>query len=410
MELARDVWSVPVVQETEIDGLLFRPSNPDTIREAAIGYLDGFLSNLRGRPFWKDHRPFLQTYGLGERAAIWTYDGDLFSLDPVDLAKSFVREGVGAHKQALEYQAAIANTPATESATVDLASRQKHFDGHGVHLYPSVCIGTMPNLSFSQRLGRLERHGLGYTTINVRVGGFHVIATYSGFVGILGVRKSEAMSLLNALCLSLCLKGLHLDPIRPAEVGSFNKGDDEQNPTYFAGWEMPGFKRMESASQSGLPFYSQAIDEKTFEMALTAAVEIHRRNAFEDHYLFLQALAHLNDEEHTQALSMAWMVIDRQVQRVWKATLNSKGLAERRKDKMLNTAVYTTDTIIETLEFAGLLQEALYARTTASKGSRNDVIHGRRNAQPDEAKAAIWLAADWLTHVGYPIAMDGVRS
>ena len=92
------------------------------------------------------------------------------------------------------------------------------------------------------------------------------------------------------------------------------------------------------------------------------------------------AKIHLMAGETLQGFMLAWTVVEREIRRLWKRTLNEKGVEKNREEKILIRDDFTTNQLIEIVEILGRLEPDLYARVQKLRKIRNDAVH--RGATP----------------------------
>jgi len=100
----------------------------------------------------------------------------------------------------------------------------------------------------------------------------------------------------------------------------------------------------------------------------------------------LEAFTCLQSSEYMQSFIMSWVIIERYVSSLWEKFLREEQITHNRRDKLMNTAYWTVDTILESLNLTGRLSIEDHKDLMDLKNKRNDIIHVGERVSKDEAE------------------------
>ena len=116
-----------------------------------------------------------------------------------------------------------------------------------------------------------------------------------------------------------------------------------------------------------------------------------------DLIFILEAFTFFENTEFKQSYIMSWAVIENFIETKWDEFIQEKKIESDRKNKLKNPSSWSTDYILEALNFAGKIKDREYELLMKLKKKRNGIIHKGVNVSKKEAKECLDLAFLFLT-------------
>lgn len=229
-----------------------------------------------------------------------------------------------------------------------------------------------------------------------------IVVNQEGLIAIGVEDKSKALEALNEIMAASLLSGVNSFAVREAELGKAEI--DPQNLT-IASHDMPLISNRTKLGQEqrGLypelvPFERQVLSPDKIKEIFRLAGELTADPASTTVLLMLlEGYTHLQNAEYTQAFLMTWVVVEKWLDTLWEDLVKEKGIMGKRKQKLIESMLWTTDTILETLNLVGKLSNDAYKQVANLKKKRNSILHNGVRATKEEAEACISLASRLLT-------------
>lgn len=387
--LADPLWSDTLIDEEHS----IPPSDPEAnLRwvgdRLMMAVFDQFRASHLKRPH-DEYSRFMQMSLFGSHCALWVHYGAISDVDVSSFLDGEFRQAESEPGKAIEAQSQ------SRATQVPVMPTERPYPGHGAFCAPRRTVGRLSGISIAERMfgtasspGRLVHRG--------QVGGLEVMVTHPGYVGLETPNKSEANRWLNLIAAGFCQAGFPTYGFRDQDIGGFYPPSDEAGHPFWGG-EFPSAR---GAQTDGHPIFAdwhaQWVSIDDLSDCLDRAETLSLKPYAGEIPLLLEANTHLLNHEFTPSLVFSWAIIERAIGRLWREYLGSRGVGGRRKDKLLDTAFWTVDDVVETLDLNGTFPTELYAPMMATKKTRNEVFHGDRLATRDEARTALGLAEKLL--------------
>jgi hypothetical protein len=100
----------------------------------------------------------------------------------------------------------------------------------------------------------------------------------------------------------------------------------------------------------------------------------------------LESYTHLQSSEYPQCFVMGWTVVERFVASMWDAFLKDKSITGKRRQKLRQAMLWTTDDILESLNLAEAIDSQVYSSLMSLKDKRNKILHRGEIASEEDAE------------------------
>jgi bacterioferritin-associated ferredoxin len=149
-------------------------------------------------------------------------------------------------------------------------------------------------------------------------------------------------------------------------------------------WDMGSVELSETGtivSSSGRAYPSRrGGTQRVGESALNEWLEFLRKTRIDEELLDQMQLRHgaevyYDSGEYLAAFTLAWMVVEREIQRIWGATIDAKGIPPKRKLKLVRENEFNANQLVEVCQLLGKVNEQLYSEIQKLRRIRNDVVH-----------------------------------
>ena len=274
---------------------------------------------------------------------------------------------------------------------------------YGTYFYPPIWIGEIPKRSFKEKAQRqsFPKPREHFTT---KYKGFLTIIQQDGLLAIVNESKIEALDMLNEIMGVALVLGLSCYAIREPEVGEI-KIDSDTLAVKGSTMSLVS-DRTRQVNQFGEPSYMSMMMPTTFLLSkgdiveiLNRAGEITRDVETKKSLLFLlESYTHLQASEYPQCFVMGWTVVERYIASMWDEFLKDKSITGKRRQKLRQGMLWTTDDIVESLSLAGAIDTQSYTSLMSLKDKRNKILHRGETATKEDAEECFKVALELVQH------------
>lgn len=270
--------------------------------------------------------------------------------------------------------------------------------GHGGFFYPPIWIGRPPEvenppigISIPTVLPHVKPPQKVFDfTFNDKKG----FVNSDGFVGICVEDKREAIRSLNTIFGIALISGVFCYAISEPEMAEMQV---EPNSL-----EINVVSMSEATLRARLMHWSdpmnvyrknpEILEEKIKEFIIKAEIISKDKVLTEDLIFLLEGFTHHQNAEYSQAFIMNWLVIEKCVSSIWEQLLNEREISGDRRKKLLNTALWSTDYLIEVLNFTEKIDNSYYDKLMQLKNKRNRFVHSRELIDQQSSQDALDIA------------------
>lgn len=275
--------------------------------------------------------------------------------------------------------------------------------GFATYFYPPVWIGELPSQTLRERLTGASLSPA--VSSNKAFAGEYkkakVVVNNDGLLAIGIEDKERALYAFNEIMVAALLLGVRTLAVREAELG---EAEIDPEKLTIAGHSMPIISlRTKLAEEymrlypSSIPFERQVISPDGIAKIVRIAEELTADPTSSTVLLMLlEGYTHFQNGEYTQSVIMTWVVIERWLDSLWQDFIKHKGIAGKRKQKLVESIFWTADVILETLNLAGKLQNDVFEKIVGLKRIRNNILHDGIRATKEEAEGCMNLASRLL--------------
>lgn len=385
--LSYEKWN----QELATDEHYFIEDGNRTLRRILEGEFLSALEELRrytlNLAFTESAQPVMisrKMYVTKESFA-WFIWGDISLKKPEQIVNDIVGKSIAKAPQ--------------PSPKPDTANRVPKSDlkGYGTYFYPPIWIGEIPKRSFKEKAQR-QFFPKPREHFTAKYKGFLTIIQQDGLLAIVNESKIEALDMLNEIMSVALVLGLSCFAIREPEVGEI-KIDGETMAIKGSTMSLVS-DRTRQVNQFGEPSYMSMMMPTTFLLSkedildlLNRAGRITRDVEIKKSLLFLlESYTHLLSSEYPQCFVMGWTVVERYIASIWDAFLKDKSITGKRRQKLRQGMVWTTDDIVESLNLAEAIDSQSYSSLMSLKDKRNKILHRGEKATKDDADQCFKVA------------------
>ncbi|MEA3190860.1 MAG: hypothetical protein QOD77_1442 [Thermoplasmata archaeon] len=358
-----------------------------TLREMGFQAIDSVSSYSR-LSFLMDPHKFVQTNLISEACTVFHHIGPLQEIDP----RVWIDEAFRDAEERARMRAPHASIPTPSSTLSSVPSPEPIPPVRGAFLPANIRIGKVESNRLSDWYWPRDQDSFpGVLVFRGQLGGLAVMATHNGFIGIETPDEAAAHRWFNFVMAGLLREGLPAAIVRNRDLASVYPPPDS-SPSWGGSYPSNGRRGRDAFAQ-------HRVTNQEFERVLCHAEELSRMAYADKIPLFLEALTHLESQEAAQSFLFSWSIIETKLAEIWQAFLASKGVSNRRREKLEGTD-WDVDVRCEVLQLAGMLQAELFEQLRPIRGIRNKFAHGDPTVTEGQGRQALDLAETLLVGDG----------
>jgi len=320
-----------------------------------------------------------------KKSFAWFVRGNVSSLKPVEMVKDIVGKSV-----------VEAPKPGPKPDS-DKRAPKSELKAYGTYFYPPVWIGEIPKRSFKEKAQK-QFFPKSRNHLITKYRGFQAIIQQDGLLAIVNEDKIKALDMLNEIMGVALVLGVCCYAIREPEVGEIKIDSDtlaikgstmslvSDRTRQISAWGEPSYISMMMPT-TYLLSEEDMIDLLNRAGRITRDVEIKKSILF-----LLESYTHSQSSEYLQCFVMGWTVVERYVASIWDDFLKDKSIAGKRRQKLRQGLLWTTDDIVESLNLAGAIDAQSYSSLMSLKDKRNKILHRGETATKDDADQCFKVA------------------
>jgi hypothetical protein len=413
--LAQPRWSRPVAKNSAEFGLF---PNDQLLRDPLSRFLVGMIGYIQSSILREFNRPSL-LYGLSLHPNVWAdlYAGNVANLNHEELIKNIIENTKGNAARAKASETRVVNSlgkvPESEK------SPPRTVKGMTAYFYPPIVVGELPKpQTFIDLFYGTSSFLLSQRAFEGDIGHSHVIVDRDGLVEIAVGSVDQAIRMLNVIFAMALLHGVPAISVREGEIGTIQF---DPKSWMDRGFSMPisSLRTMlyeERFSGGGHPRITPVMRRTIVSIeSLTEILQkcdkvISDNDKASELIFWLEAITHLNASEYPQSFVMSWLIIEKFLSGLWLQFLGEKKVFDKRGKKLGNPNLWSIDSVIESLNLSGMLDDNRYALLMDLKTKRNRFVHRGWNITKEYADKCIVLATsivrdDLSALVGLPKAI-----
>ncbi|MFC1874657.1 hypothetical protein ACFLY3_00660 [Chloroflexota bacterium] len=330
---------------------------------------------------------------IGEKSALskdsfyWLVPGNICELDIDEIVQDIIK---GAKM-----------TTSVKSQPPKIKSRP--INGFVTYFYPPIWVGELPQKTLKERLTGARPVSLIFSekALDAEYKNAKVVVNQGGLIAIGIEDKMKALDALNEIMAAALLSGIQSFAVRESELGK--AGIDPQTLAITV-HDIPlvSMRTKLEEEHIGLspelfPSERRVLLTDDIKKILKLAEELAPDQSSSTVLLMLlEGYTHLQNTEYTQSFLMTWIVIEKWLDSLWEGLVQEKSIKGKRRKKLVESTLWTADTILETLNLVGSLSESAYREVTRLKRLRNNILHAGVRVAKTESEACINLASRLL--------------
>src|SRR6266851_1939617 len=316
-------------------------------------------------------RPGLMSYfNVGSGAYLYEFRGRVIDQPAVKQADDLVDR----------LQTALA-PPAAQQGQV--AQANPGLSAYGAYIYPAIQLGEEPKMSFRERASGPSWNFGPRVVIRGTFRGIPICVGRDGLVMMVTQNRSSGLDAVNRLMAGLLFLGLPALAVREGELiqGAVDPETLELTGSSASLTSLRNIGMFDMRGSLGAGAVNK-VEIGDFQSALGFVDAMtSRQDLNQDLLLFLESSSHLEGQEYTPALLMAWGILERQLSERWRQYLLKSGVKAGRLEKLLSGERWSVDTLIECLDLLHELPDGSeYQGLMGLKRRRNSIIHDGRSA------------------------------
>lgn len=208
----------------------------------------------------------------------------------------------------------------------------------------------------------------------------------SGFLIADSRHQADALEAMNTFLAYCFFRGVDTVPVSVQDVGSITIRPDGR----IDGWSwVPSTLRNTRFLHRSIEI--EMLDQFIADFTQGVAAEL----ALELRLLHLSVF-HFIAGEHLQAFTLAWIVLERRVSSLWRATLATRGYSDSRLNELCNPDRYTMSVVTDMLEFVAAVKNEPAQTLHSIRKARNKASHEGTIPSRDQVAKAITLAVTYV--------------
>jgi hypothetical protein len=163
--------------------------------------------------------------------------------------------------------------------------------------------------------------------------------------------------------------------------------------------------KADGSSSSWSPYQSAAPRTKWIDASIPAAQaglllqdfgkDISEELALELRLLHLSCF-HFIAGEFLQSFSLAWIVLERKIAKIWRDQISAKGYSGARLDQLCDSERYTISVKIDMLELTGPIAQEQASKLSSIRKARNKASHEGRIPTREETENCLHFASEFV--------------
>lgn len=353
-----------------------------------------------------DQRPFTgRSGGLALDNKIWvqTHIGDIsknsyeFEVNKVlneikNQAKSILEERNKEKEKIVSKKPFLKEVVKKEPET-PLIVEQK-WDGYGVHFFPPLVIGEKPKPTIHHILYGLDASiRFNEKAFDYVIDNKIIIVEKGGYIFAETKTKDEALKILNLIMALGNLQGELLFAVRELDVSNVNF-DREKLILTGKQWHSQTIRSMLFEFTRPIDHYMgypiKEISKEKLLLIIKQAFEVLKNEKLTENLrLYSEAFTHLKNSEYAQSFIMSWSIIERHYSDIWRKLLDDRDLDNDRFSKLTNTAQWSIDYILESLNLMEQINDNEYDLLMELKRKRNKFYHSGKIVSKEDAERCL---------------------
>ncbi|MBU4190199.1 MAG: hypothetical protein KJ886_04290 [Candidatus Thermoplasmatota archaeon] len=272
--------------------------------------------------------------------------------------------------------------PQTNSKIED----KKYLEVFGAYYYPGIRIGDNLELTFKEKLTNTIGKPIYFPKAEYKFNFYdkHGFFDTFGFVGIQNENVKEALKILNTIFGVSLIFDFDSLSVREFELYSMKMDPESLSIGGFSYFDQ-NTKRFSPYSSHGLR--KRAIPLDSMYKIINIAEKVSPDEATNELVLFLlESFTHFYNSEFSQSFLFGWLVAEKHISQLFEEMLAEKKVSHNRKEKFKNHDKWSTETKIETLNFAGIINSKDYDFLITFNTKRNNFAHKGKTIEQPESK------------------------
>lgn len=271
---------------------------------------------------------------------------------------------------------------------------EQRWDGYGVHFFPPLVIGEKPKPTIHHILYGLDASiRFNEKAFDYVIGNKTIIVEKGGYIFVETKTKDEAIKILNLIMALGNLQGELLFAVREQDISNVNF-DREKLTLTEKQWHSQTIRSMLFEYNRPIDHYMgyqiKEISKEKLLLIFKQAFEVLKNEKLTENLrLYSEAFTHLENSEYAQSFIMSWSIIERHYSDIWRKLLDNRDLESDRFSKLTNTAQWSIDYILESLNLMEQINDNEYDLLMELKRKRNKFYHSGKIVSKEDAERCL---------------------
>lgn len=271
---------------------------------------------------------------------------------------------------------------------------EQKWDGYGVHFFPPLVIGEKPKLTVHHILYGLDASiRFNEKAFDYVIDNKTIIVEKGGYIFVETKTKDEVIKILNLIMAVGNIQGELLFAVREQDVSNVNF-DREKLTITGKQWHSQTIRSMLFEYNRPIDHYmgypiKEISKEKLLLMIKQAFEVLKNEKLTENLRLYSESFTHLKNSEYAQSFIMSWSIIERHYSDIWRKLLDERDLESDRFSKLTNTALWSIDSILESLNLMEQINDNEYDLLMELKRKRNKFYHSGKIVSKEDAERCL---------------------
>lgn len=354
---------------------------------------DEFIAIMKALPYWTmipprhdDQRsPGFSKMPGPVSGFKWMVIGNLLSYTPQTISDGIFNQA--------ETQAQYKHRSSASTGENASRANQERVNGFTTFFYPPVWVGKIPRLTFRQKVQGLvafppEQFSSSYK-------GRQLILDQRGRIFIGEPDKEKCKRYFNEIMATVSILLFQVQPVNENDMGEttlIGSGSQMAFPQSSERYSMAEISIGPTINEQTLGLFRES-SENTILSLIERAEHITKNEEAGDLIIFLLfASNHFSNTEYIESFTMAWVIVEKYLNSLWRRTLLSQGLPRSRVNKLADRL--SIDYVIECLDAFKQISRTDFEKYMKLKNIRNEISHQGYQVLKSEAENCLNAAED----------------
>lgn len=272
--------------------------------------------------------------------------------------------------------------------------------GSGTYIYPPVWVGSVPEMSFSEKVLQAPDN-FAETVIEDSISGNKLSVQKDGFIYVDIGDPEKAIDMFNCIFAAGLFKGEVMDSVKAG--GVTDTTDPESEHERFGIFSQ--LRKDLTPSNSPAPLSQRTdpprrgiINKDDMISIISLAESIYKNNEEKQKASFLlQAYTHHRNNEFSQSYLFSWILIENHINHSLRSHLkDTREMSSTRVGKVIDSSNWGASNKIELAEIIGHINKSKYSELNSFRKKRNKLVHNMAEVDKKDSAEILNAAFEML--------------